>query len=85
MTPMRATRTLTVKLPAGLEAQLAATAAERGQSKSSVVRKALEAALTRDRKPRARSFASLAHDLTGCVSGPIDLSHHPRHLHAYGR
>jgi len=60
-------------------------AAERGQSKSSVVRKALEAALTRDRKPRARSFASLAHDLTGCVSGPIDLSHHPRHLHEYGR
>jgi len=85
MIAIRATRTLTVKLPAWLEAQLAATAAERGQSKSSVVRKALEAALTRDRKPRARSFASLAHDLTGCVSGPIDLSHHPRHLHAYGR
>ncbi len=85
MTPMRATRTLTVKLPAGLEAQLAAKAAERGQSKSSVVRKALEAALTRDRKPRARSFTTLAHDLAGCVSGPIDLSHHPRHLREYGR
>src|SRR5206468_1129621 len=34
MTSMRATRTLTVKLPTGLEAQLAARAAERGQSKS---------------------------------------------------
>jgi plasmid stability protein len=85
MTPMRATRTLTVKLPAGLEAQLAAKAAERGQSKSSVVRKALQAALTKDRKPRARSFTSLAHDLAGCLSGPIDLSHHPRHLREYGR
>jgi len=85
MTSMRATRTLTVKLPTGLEAQLAARAAERGQSKSSIVRKALESALTRDLKPRARSFASLAHDLAGCVLGPIDLSHHPRHLRGYGR
>ena len=82
---MRATRTLTVKLPAGLEARLAARAAERGQSKSSIVRKALATALAGDEKPRARSFASLAHDLAGCVLGPIDLSHHPRHLRWYGR
>ncbi|OGL13639.1 MAG: hypothetical protein A3K12_07400 [Candidatus Rokubacteria bacterium RIFCSPLOWO2_12_FULL_71_19] len=85
MTTTRATRTLTVKLPARLEVQLAATAAHRGVSKSSVVRRALEAALARDRKPRARSFASVARDLAGCVSGPVDLSHHPRHLRGYGR
>lgn len=85
MTTLRATRVLTVKLPARLEAQLATRAADQGVSKSSVVRRALEAALARDRTPRARSFATLAHGLAGCVSGPVDLARNPRHLRGYGR
>ena len=76
---------LSVKLPASLGAKLAATAARRRVSKSVVVRRALETALTRERGPRARTFGSVAGDLIGCVSGPSDLSTTPRHLRGYGR
>jgi predicted transcriptional regulator len=77
---------VSVKVPAALGVKLAAVAAERRLSKSHVVRQALEAALSRRRTvARRRSFTALAGDLAGCASGPVDLSHHPRHLRGYGR
>jgi len=74
-----------VKLPAALAARLSAAAARRRISKSRIVRAALESALEHERGPRARSFAAVAGDLVGCVTGPVDLSTNPRHLRRYGR
>ncbi|MGH7275782.1 MAG: hypothetical protein ACREIY_01995 [Candidatus Rokuibacteriota bacterium] len=82
---MTRTTLLSVKVPAALGARLAAAAARKRSSKSGIVRSALEAALAAKRTPRARSFAAIAGDLAGCVSGPADLSHHPRHFRGYGR
>jgi hypothetical protein len=79
------TKTLSVKLPAALDAKLAAAAARRRVSKSAVIRGALERALADAGGRRAGSFLALARDLHGCVTGPGDLSYHSRHLRGYGR
>lgn len=78
-------RTLSVKLPAALDAKLTATATERGVSKSAVIRRALETVLVGARGRRAASFLALAKDLAGCVRGRADLSHNPGRLRRYGR
>jgi len=79
------TTLVSVKIPSSLGARLAAAAARRRVSKSAIVRRALETALTRERGPRSRSFGAVAGDLIGCLSGPADLSSSPRRLRGYGR
>ncbi len=78
-------KTLTVKLPAALDAKISALAARRRVTKSQVVRGALERLFDDGRRPRSGSFLALAKDLHGCVEGPGDLSHSSRHLRDYGR
>ncbi len=83
---MRTAKSMSVKLPAGLDAQLAAAASARGETKSAMVRRAVGALLAGRRQPaRARSFLALARDLSGCVAGPADLSSSKRRLRGYGR
>lgn len=83
---MRAMRTLSVKLPAALEARLAALAQRRGVTKSAVIRRALEWTVSDDRgRGRAGSFLALAKDLAGSLAGPADLSYNKRRLRGYGR
>ncbi len=65
---------LSLKLHESLDARLAAAARNRGQSKSAVVRDALEAFLQSDRESVSGSSLELAADLAGCVEGPDDLS-----------
>ena len=78
-------KTLSVKLPDGLDARLAAVARRRKTSKSTVVRKALEAALHDNGKPKRGSALDLVRDLVGCVAGPGDLSVNKVHMKNYGR
>jgi hypothetical protein len=78
-------KTLSVKVPDGLDARLAAAARRRKTNKSALVRKALEGVLRESAKPRAGSALDLVRDLVGCVAGPADLSVNKAHLKTFGR
>ena len=77
-------KTLTLKIPEGLHARLTATAAKTGNSKSDVARRAIEAFLEDQGRPRDGSCLDLARDLAGSVEGPDDLSSNKRRLRGYG-
>ena len=79
-------KTISLKVPEGLDAHLERLAAERGTSKSELVRQALEAHLDTllGGAEGERSFAVLAGDLAGCILGPSDLSTSPGHLEDFG-
>ena len=78
-------KTVSLKLPDTLDAQLTALIRQRGTSKSAVIREALEAYLSRAGEPQPGSFLEMARDLCGCVEGTPDLSTNPDHLHGYGQ
>ncbi|HEV8143957.1 MAG TPA: CopG family transcriptional regulator [Methylomirabilota bacterium] len=78
-------KTLSVKLPDGLDAKLTVAARQRKTTKSTVVRKALEAALQERGKPKRGSALDLARDLVGCVAGPGDLSVNKAYFRNFGR
>ena len=78
-------KTVSLKLPEDLAAQL--NAAVRGQrtSKSAIIRLALEDYLRRKgSEVRKGSVLDLAGDLVGCVDGPADLSFAKEHMESYG-
>jgi Arc/MetJ-type ribon-helix-helix transcriptional regulator len=78
-------KTLSVKLPDGLDAKLAAAARQRKTTKSAVVRKALEQTLQENGKRTRGSALDLVRDLVGCVAGPGDLSVNKAYIKHYGR
>ncbi len=78
-------RTLSVKLPDGLDARLTAVARRRRTSKSALARKALEAVLHESGKRTPGSALDLVRDLVGCVAGPADLSVNKAYLQTFGR
>jgi len=77
-------KTRSLKLPPDLDGRLDEYAKTRGQTRSAVVREAVEAYLVRDQAPDARSVLARARDLAGAVGGPPDLSVNPAHLRGYG-
>lgn len=81
-------KTISLKLPPGLHAQLDRAARQKKQSKSDLVRTALEQFLSRrERRPKSKrelSALELAGDLVGCIAGPGDLSTSKRHMEGYG-
>jgi hypothetical protein len=78
-------KTLSVKLPDGLDARLTAAARRRKTTKSTLVRKALEAALQENGRPKRGSALDLARDLVGCLAGPGDLSVNKAYFKTFGR
>lgn len=78
-------KTLTVKVPEELDVKLAAVADRRGESKSALVRAALESMLAKNEGITPNSCLDLAKDLLGSVEGPPDLSHNKKHLKGYGK
>lgn len=78
-------RSLSFKLPEGLDSRLEATAKKAGKSKSEVLRQALEAFLKQPRRAPAGSCLDLAGDLAGCLKGPDDLSSNKKRLKGYGK
>ena len=78
--------TLSLKLPAGLNARLEAAAKKKGRTKSEVAREALEAFLGAGASSRGGgSCFDLARDLAGSLKGPGDLSYSKRRLRGYGK
>ncbi len=78
-------KTLTVRVREDLLAQIEAVAQERGWSKSSLVRKALESIVRDEAQSEGPSCYDLAEDLSGTVDGPTDLSTNKKHFKGYGR
>jgi len=79
-------KTVSLKLPSGLNAKLERAAKQRGQSKSAIVRAALEGFLNgATTKVRTPSALDLAGDLVGCVQGPGDLSTNPKYMEGFGK
>ena len=77
-------KTLTVKVPEELDLKLAAVAKKIGESKSNLIRSAIEHIVTSNSAITANSCLDLAKDLVGSVEGPTDLSHNKKHLEGYG-
>ena len=78
-------KTLTVKVPEDLDLKLAAMAAKRGESKSNLIRTALEAIVNANERIVPNSCLDLAKDIVGSVEGPPDLSYNKEHLKGYGQ
>jgi ribosomal protein S3AE len=78
-------KTLSVKLPDGLDARLTAAARRRKTTKSSLVRKTLQEVLREQGQRKRGSALDLVRDLVGCVAGPADLSVNKAHLKTFGR
>jgi hypothetical protein len=80
-------KTISLKLPAGLHARLDRAARHRKQSKSELVRTALEQFLNGKHRAEPAGPVSalvLAGDLVGCAEGPGDLSADPRYMEGFG-
>ncbi len=80
-------KTLTVKLPEELDAELTTAAAQRGESKSCLVREAIASYMRDDGAGSPGvSCDDLAGDLAGSFSGPVDLSRSSKkYMKGYGR
>jgi hypothetical protein len=79
-------RTISVKLPDELLAQLARQAKSRRVSKSSLVRESLVKGLFEHPSTTAGSCFDLARDLAGSVKGlPRDLADNPKYMEGFGQ
>ena len=78
-------KTLSLKLPAALGLKLDRVAKKRGQSKSEVVRAALEQFLNGEPGVPTGSALEAVAPWVGCVEGPGDLSTNPEYMEGFGR
>ncbi len=78
-------KTMSLKVPDTLDAQLTQLARRTGRSKSLVVRMAIAEFLPKQSRGSKRSFLARALDLAGCVAAAPDLSVNKRRLEGYGR
>jgi hypothetical protein len=77
--------TISLKLPERLDAKLNRVAKQRDQTKSEVVREALEQFLNGKHKIPPETFLEAAGDLIGCVESPGDLSTNPKYMEGFGK
>ena len=78
-------KTISVKVPEDLDIKLNAVAAKRRESKSAIIRAALDYLVKSSEASTPNSCLDLAKDLIGTVDGPSDLSHNSKHLKGYGQ
>jgi predicted transcriptional regulator len=79
-------RTISLKLPDDLLAQLANEAKARRVTKSWLVRESLVKALHEQPSAETASCYDVARDLAGTVKGlPEDLADDPRHMEGFGQ
>jgi hypothetical protein len=79
-------RTISLKLPDDLLADLASEARKRRMTKSSLVRESLQKTLHAQPAKGAVSCYDLASDLAGTVKGlPEDLADNPKYLDGFGQ
>ena len=77
-------KTISLKLTDNVLRKLERAARERGQSKSDVIRSALEQYLNGERTIPPGSALEAARPWIGCVEGPGDLATNPRYLEGLG-
>ncbi len=79
-------KTVSLKLPAQLDARLSGIARRRGVAgKSALIREAVERFVEAESGGRAGSLLESLGDLCGTVEGPADLATNPKHLEGFGR
>jgi Arc/MetJ-type ribon-helix-helix transcriptional regulator len=78
-------KTISVKIPEELDLKLTAVAARRRESKSALIRAALDQVVESSETVTSNSCLDLAKDLIGTAEGPSDLSHNKKYLKGYGR
>ena len=78
-------KTISVKIPEDLDLKLTAVAEKRRESKSALIRDALDHLVKSSEAITPNSCLDLAKDLIGSVDGPADLSYNKKHLKGYGR
>jgi len=78
-------RTISLKLPEDLVADLQREAKARRVTQSALVRESIEAALRRRSRRGPASCYDLARDLAGAVKGlPRDLAINPKYMEGFG-
>lgn len=80
----RIMKTIAIKLSDDLLAKIQHAAKKRGETKSAVLREALEEYFSKKNQDTG-SCLDLARDLAGSLEGPPDLSTNPLHMDHYGR
>lgn len=79
-------RTISLKLPDELLAQLDKAAKAKRVTKSSLVRASLEKALHEQPEAGAVSCYDMARDLAGSIKGlPKDIAYNPKYMEDFGR
>jgi hypothetical protein len=79
-------RTISLKLPDHLLAQLESEAKAKRVTKSSLVRDSLERTLNKQKSSAPVSCYDLASDLAGSIRKlPKDLAHNPKYMDGFGR
>jgi predicted transcriptional regulator len=78
-------KTISMKVPKALDAQITAAARRSRRSRSDLLREAVTSYLERTHAPRKGSALELAGDLVGSVEGPGDLSWNKKYMRGYGR
>ncbi len=78
-------KTLSVKLPESLLEKLDSTAARKGESRSALIREAVEVIINENNKSQSGSCMDLARDLAGSLEGPEDLSFNKDRMEGYGK
>ena len=78
-------KTLSFKLPESLLEKLDSTARKRGESRSALLREAIETVLEGENHISDGTCLDLAKDLAGCVCGPEDLSFNKSRMDGYGK
>jgi Arc/MetJ-type ribon-helix-helix transcriptional regulator len=79
-------KTITIKVPSTLDAQITAIAARRGaRSRSAVIREALDRFVQTERAAQPGSLLDALQDFAGICDGPVDLSTNPKYLEDFGR
>jgi hypothetical protein len=78
-------KTISLKLPEVLLRKLERAASKRGQSKSEVIRSALEQYLNGERLLPPGSALEAVQPWVGCVEGPGDLSTNPKYMEGFGK
>ncbi len=77
-------KSISLKLPDPLHAQLERLSQERGAAKSDVIRDALEAYFSGAKNGTRVSCLDLASDLAGVIDGPSDLATNPKYMQGFG-
>jgi len=76
-------KTISIKLQDDLLAKMQCVARKRCQTRSTFIREAIEEFLSKEKNQNIGSCLDCAHDLSGCVQGPPDLSTNPAHVDNY--